>query len=258
MAYDQQIKQTINSKDLVPIVSAAAQANVTGNITSNSTAIVLTDCTGVGSVTVQFKGTHAGVVARFDVSPDGGTTWTAVNGYNITTNAQTTQGSTGTLTSNSTTVWNIPFLPGVDQFRVQATGFTSGSAAVVIHPSAQFTAPPNLATQPVSGTVATTQSTSPWITREGGAPTAVITQVTPTTTSTTLKLSNTSRKRLIVVNGGTGDLYISYGGTASATNYTFLIPSLGTATIPGEEYTGVVNGIWTATGGNSAQITETT
>jgi len=261
MAFDQQVKRTINSLDVVPTINTSPQANTTGNITTSSTTIVATDLVGVGSATVQFKGTYAGVNVTFEASPDAGTTWVAVNGQQVTTGLNTASGATGVLATNATVAYNVTPLLGFDQFRVRSTAFTSGSAAVVIHTSSQFTqtsvAVVAAPTTTVTGTVATTQSTSPWITREGGAATPTTTQVTPTTTSTTLKASNAARKRLILSNEGTSDCYVAYGATSSAAAHAFIVPSGGAATIPGEEYTGIVSGVWIATGGNNMQVTET-
>ena len=92
--------------------------------------------------------------------------------------------------------------------------------------------------------------------REAPAITSTITQVTPATTTTTIKASNPARKSIIIMNGGTSDCYIAYGSTSATTAYTFLLPSLGTTTIRGEEYSGLITGIWTATGGNAMQVTE--
>lgn len=255
MALTQIPVTTINSTNIVPILNASPQANTTGNITASAQNIVATDLTGIGSATVQISGTHAGINLTFEASADAGTTWFPIQAINQSTNSLTTAGATGVITTNATVVWTVSPLLGQSQFRVRSTAYTSGTGAIVIHPSTQFVALP-ISTQAVSGTVAVTQSTSPWVTRENNAPTATITQVTPATTSTTLKAANTARRALVIYNGGTSDCYIAYGATASSTAFTIILPSLGTATIRGEEYSGLVTGIWVATGGNSAQITE--
>lgn len=153
MAFDQQVKRTINGQDVVPNITSAPQANTTGNITATAQTIVATDLVGIGSATVQFKGTYAGVNVTFEASPDAGTTWVAVNGFNTATNAVTSSGATGAIATNATIAYNVGPLLGFDQFRVRSTAFTSGSAAVVIHVSAQWI-PPVIGTQPVSGTLA--------------------------------------------------------------------------------------------------------
>ena len=154
MAYDQQVKQTINSMDVVPVINAAPQANTTGNITTSSTSITATDLTGIGSATVQISGTHAGINMIFEASADG-TTFFPIQGQNQSTGVLTTAGATGVIPSNTTVVWTVSPLLGQSQFRVRSTAFTSGSGAIVIHPSTQFVALP-LATQTISGAVTTT------------------------------------------------------------------------------------------------------
>ena len=152
MAYDQQVKQTINGTDVIPIVNAAPQANTTGAITTSTTTITVTDLTGIGSATVQISGTHAGINMTFESSADAGTTWFPVQAMNQSTNVLTTAGVTGVVTTNATVVWTVSPLLGQSQFRVRATAFTSGSGAIVIHPSTQFVALP-ISSQTVTGTV---------------------------------------------------------------------------------------------------------
>ncbi len=139
MAYSGIPKRTINAQDVVPTINASPQANTTGNITASAQTIVANDLTGVGSATVQFSGTYAGVNVTIEGSADGGTTWFPVQGYNQSTGAALTAGSTGVITTNATIVYTITPLLGLDQMRVRSTAFTSGSAAVVIHTSTQFT-----------------------------------------------------------------------------------------------------------------------
>lgn len=313
MAYNPIPVSTINSTNVVPTIVAAPQANTTGNITTSSTTIVATDLTGVGSATVQFSGTFVGVNVVFEASADG-TTYFPVQGMNQSTGALTTAGATGVLPSSTTVVYTVSPLLGQTSFRVRSTAFTSGSAAVVIHPSAQFVSLP-VASQAITGAVTLTSTTltsvvpgvaatslgkaedavhasgdtgvqilavrndnaattltsasgdySPvstdavgtQFTRHSPANTASITQVAPTTTSTTLKAANAGRRTLIIYNASTSDMYISYGGTASITAYTVYLPSLATVTINGSEYAGAVNGVWITAAGSSAQITETT
>ena len=262
MAYTPIPVRTINSQTVVPMINAAPQANTTGNITASGQSITASDLNGIGSATVQFSGTFVGLNVTFEATADG-TNWFPVNGFNQSTNSVTTNGATGVLTSSTLVVWTVTPLLGQSQMRVRSTAFTSGSMAVVIHPSTQFIPMP-VAIQSIagsvtigSGTVATTQSTSPWVTREAGATSGSTTTVTPSTTSVTLKASNAGRKALILVNNGTSDCYVSYSATAASTAYTFLLAASQTATIRGEEYSGIVTGIWTATGGNNMMVTET-
>jgi len=313
MAYDQIVKQTINGTDVVPVINAAPQANTTGNITTSSTSITATDLTGIGSATVQISGTHAGINMIFEAAADG-TTFFPVQGINQSTNALTTAGVTGVIPSNTTVVWTVSPLLGQSQFRVRSTAFTSGSGAIVIHPSTQFIALP-VATQAVSGSVTATvgsttitslvpgvaatslgkaedavhasgdtgiqilairndnasttltsgngdysgiavDPTGVVLTREAPANSANKTNVTAAITSTTVLAANSARKSAILSNDSTSDCYVSYGGTASTTSYTFLLAAGNQATVIGSEYAGPLVAIWnTATG--TMRVTET-
>lgn len=115
----------------------AAQANTTGSITTASSVVTVTDLTGVGAVTVQISGTYAGVNVTFEASVDG-TNFVAIAAQPVASTTPTLVTSTGVLTANSTNVWNVAPLLGIAQFRVRATAYTSGTATVVISPSAQF------------------------------------------------------------------------------------------------------------------------
>lgn len=263
MSYNQTPIQTINGQTIVPTLLAAPQANTTGNITASAQSITATDLTGIGSVTVKISGTHAGINLIFEALADGSSDWFPIQGINQSTNALTTAGATGVIATNATVVWTVSPLLGQSQFRVRSTAYTSGTGAIVIHPSVQFVALP-VASQAVTAAQTgtwtvqpgNTANTTAWLVREVNAPTATVTQVTPATSSTVLKASNTARKALVLYNGGTSDCYVNYGGTASSSTFTFLLPSLGTTTIRGDEFSGAVNGIWVATGGNAMQVTE--
>lgn len=134
---------------------AAPQAMTTGTITTATSVVTATDLTGVGSVTVSIYGTHAGVNVTFEWYD--GVNWLAIAAQptgSITAAATLTS---GVITANATVGWNVSPLLGVQQFRVRATAWTSGTANVIIEPSAQFTQYlVNVATMPtttVTGTV---------------------------------------------------------------------------------------------------------
>lgn len=116
----------------------AAQTNTTGTITSSSSTVTVTDLTGVGSVTVQISGTYSGINVTFEVSVDAGTTWVAIAAQSLGSTGLVPMTTTGVLANNATIVLNVSPLLGIAQFRVRATAYTSGTANVVISPSAQF------------------------------------------------------------------------------------------------------------------------
>lgn len=84
-------------------------------------------------------------------------------------------------------------------------------------------------------------------------------------TSGTLQAANVNRQFWICSNDSTSKLYLLFGaGTASASNYTYVVPAGGTfemvsnqITGPPLTYTGVIVGVWAAANG-SAGCTEVT
>lgn len=107
--------------------------------------------------------------------------------------------------------------------------------------------PVSLASTTVTGTVATREATNA---------TSAITSVTASVTTVTLKALNASRRGLSVYNNSTADLYLKLGATASTTSFTVKVLAGGYYEVP-FNYTGVVDGIWSAANG-SALVTEIT
>lgn len=58
-----------------------------------------------------------------------------------------------------------------------------------------------------------------------------------------------------IFNDSTADLYVKFGATASATDFTVKIPAGGYFEFPRPVYDGLVTGIWTSATG-SARLTE--
>lgn len=88
-----------------------------------------------------------------------------------------------------------------------------------------------------------------------------VTRVSSSATVVTLKASNGSRRSLKIVNESTSGLYVKFGATATATDYTVYLPP-GTLAAgyayyeaPLPIYTGIVTGIWSSANG-AAQVTE--
>jgi hypothetical protein len=84
--------------------------------------------------------------------------------------------------------------------------------------------------------------------------TSATSSVASNVASVTLKASNTSRVKLVIVNEGDDNLYVKEGATASVTDYTYKLEANDTLII--DDYTGIVDGIWDVASG-SARITET-
>ncbi|HKX72669.1 MAG TPA: hypothetical protein VJM32_01505 [Candidatus Saccharimonadales bacterium] len=133
----------------------ASQTTTTGTITTATSVVTMADLAGVGAVTVTIYGTYAGVNVTFEGFD--GVNWVSVAAQQAASLTPSVVMTTGVLTTNSVNRWNVSPLLGVGQFRVRATAWTSGTANVIIEPSAQFTQyQVNVATMPtttVSGTV---------------------------------------------------------------------------------------------------------
>ena len=89
------------------------------------------------------------------------------------------------------------------------------------------------------------------------ATTVGITRVASSAVSVQLLAANTNRLGVIVVNDSSQTLYLKFGTTASATDYTYKIRSQTSVEIIFSSfiYTGRIDGIWAAANG-AAQITE--
>lgn len=143
-----------SNQSSVPVRLDALQVPVTGSITTSTSAITMADLTGVGSVTVSIYGTYAGVNVTFEAYD--GVNWIAVAAQPTASISPALVVSTGVLATNGTFQWNVSPLLGQSQFRVRATAWTSGSASVIINPSAQFTQfSVNVATMPSISSVVT-------------------------------------------------------------------------------------------------------
>lgn len=84
---------------------------------------------------------------------------------------------------------------------------------------------------------------------------ATVTSVNDTASSTTLIAANANRKEVIIANDSGSTLYVKLGTTASATDYTV---KLGTDDYFSTDYTGRIDGIWSADSTGAARISELT
>jgi hypothetical protein len=129
------------------------------------------------------------------------------------------------------------------------------------------------ATQAVSGTVTATGPLTDTQLRASAVPvsgtvtanipgsaTSAVTNVAASATNVTLKAANAGRKALYIFNAGTSTLFVKLGATATTTtSYTAQVPASAFWELPDDPiYTGIVDGIWSATGGNGALVTELT
>lgn len=84
--------------------------------------------------------------------------------------------------------------------------------------------------------------------------TSTITTQNDQTSSATLLSANSDRKKFIIVNDSTADLYVKYGTTATSDSYTWLLKPA--AVLEEWHYTGRVDGIWASNASGKARVTE--
>jgi hypothetical protein len=213
----------------------------TGSITTSATTITASSISVAGNITIAIFGTYAGVSVIFEASPDSGTTWIGIG-----CSREDTGGNEGAsafaLPTNAARLWTTG-APGFTSFRVRATAFTSGSASVIILPG----------TMPFEPMVTAIQT--PLVSTPARA------NVAASASSVTLRAANALRKGLMISNQGTATLYVDLtGGTATTTTAnSFPLAAGATYIMDSTTFTtGLVTGIWTATGGSGANVTEFT
>jgi hypothetical protein len=90
---------------------------------------------------------------------------------------------------------------------------------------------------------------------EAGAATGTLTNVASSASNVTILSAAATRRQAILYNDSTQDCYVKFGTTASATSFTYYMPSL--ATIEIEKYNGRIDAIWVSANGNM-RVTEIT
>lgn len=88
-----------------------------------------------------------------------------------------------------------------------------------------------------------------------GPSTSSVTSVDDTASNTELLAANTARKEAVITNDSTSVLYVSFGETATTTNYTARLEQYGYVKT---DYKGQINGIWASNSTGAARITELT
>jgi hypothetical protein len=89
------------------------------------------------------------------------------------------------------------------------------------------------------------------------ATTAVKSNVTATTTSTTILAANANRRGAIIFNDSTVVLYISYGtGTTSTTSFSMKVAAGAVYLLDVPLYNGAMTGMWAASPTESARVTD--
>ncbi len=145
-------------------VSDADTVGTPGTLNANNTTATVTT-TGQGGVGVLIAaGTLAATVVP-EVSYDGGTTWVASIFFDPTAN--TTSANLVFTNPNSATMRTILIDGGVSNARVRVSAFTSGTATATLRSTfnagGQYVNQGGAWSVSIPGTVAVTQSTSPWV-----------------------------------------------------------------------------------------------
>lgn len=86
---------------------------------------------------------------------------------------------------------------------------------------------------------------------------AALTSVAASVTSVTLLAANANRRKFIIINDGTKNLFVAFAATATSAAYSVLLPGGQAYESEMNDYTGVISGIWATANGN-ARITEIT
>lgn len=171
-----------------PVINGEA-SDTTGTFTNatQTTSVTAGSLDGYGNVLISINGTYGTATAVFEGSDDGGTTWYGISEADRTDSNLIESGYTSL--TNTIRAWQISN-PGWDSIRVRSTAVASGTVNVRISPSAAPTSAgasvsigtalptgSNVighlitdtgSTTAVTGTVAVTQSTSPWVVAGGG------------------------------------------------------------------------------------------
>jgi hypothetical protein len=115
-------------------------AATTGTINTSTGTVTATNVTNAGTAFIMVYGTHAGLNLTFEAlnSSGGNTNWVQVAASR--TDTGTLQTVTGVLPANLIAAWRLP-VGRVDQVRVRATAYTSGTLNVIIDPSVPFGEP---------------------------------------------------------------------------------------------------------------------
>lgn len=211
--------------------------------TTTPQALALTDAAKYAwvSVQIQTQGTNSTVVAQ---GSNDGVNWRtiALSGADNIAGTGGIQSTTGTITIHGP-------LP-TRYFRLNVTGISAGiTEGTVVFSSTPRAIQSSAVTATISGTVPVTSGVS--------ATAGVTTQVTASATSVSLKAANTSRRGLIIYNGGTTPMLIKFGATASSTSFVTKVAPGATYELPKLPiYTGVVDAIWEDTPTGSANVTE--
>lgn len=127
----------------------AATATTTGNITASGNTVPA-DTSRQSGVTVQVTGTFGGLNMVFEASIDGGTTYNAVQAARSSSN--TVETSSGVISANPGYFWRIAAFNATN-VRVRATAIASGTAVVLMMPTAFASDPAPVSQTPAASPI---------------------------------------------------------------------------------------------------------
>lgn len=100
--------------------------------------------------------------------------------------------------------------------------------------------------------------TNPLPVAQIAAVTATVSQTAQTITPATLLAANANRKSAILWNTGAATLYVLFGvGTVSSTNWSAKLNTDDRLVLSPGDFSGVISGVWSATGSGYCTVTET-
>lgn len=223
------------------ITQGGSLTPVTGSITAATSVIGPMAVAAAGNITVTIAtGTAVGVRAVFESTNDGGpTNWYSDPGQRSDNN--NVEIDTGVLAAGTLRMWNFA-AEGITHFRVRATAWTSGSAAVVITAGSGYFQPVVSAVPPHPATSAFTSPTN-----------------ATANTNTTILAANPLRQGATIYNDNasvSANMLLKLGATSSSTSFTVRLRAGDYYEVP-FGYTGQIDGQWDVANG-IARVTEIT
>lgn len=235
-------------------VSAASLPLPTGAATETTQLNVLNELDAIQASTdsIDTKLPVGLTVTSTRLLVDGSGVTQPVSGTVAVSNFPATQPVSGTVAATQSGTWNITNVSGT-------VSLPTGAATESTLSTLNGKIPSNLTvtstrllvdgsgvTQPVSGTVTSTQIAS----------SSSVTSVASSATSVSILALNSSRRGAMFFNESTQICYLKLGTTASVTSYTVQIAASGYYELPpGYIYTGAIDAIWASANGN-LRVTE--
>jgi hypothetical protein len=162
--------------------------------------------------------------------------------------------STGNIATIGTSV--TPGTAAANLGKAEDAGHTTGDVGVFALAVRNDNAATSVTNANADYSQVSTDITGTVFTRQSPSNTPALTNVSASATTQTALAANAARRTAVFYNDSTSDCYIKYGAAASATSFTYYLPSLGTLSIDGNEYAGLVAVIHASATG-TLRVTET-